>query len=386
MDDFSHIADEAYVHFNHSRNAVEDLLSGSGVTINGSQSWDPQICDDRFYKRVLREGSLGLGESYMDGWWECKAIDEFIYHLLRTDVKKKLRTNIRLVLYTLMVRIFNMQSMRRAFVVGERHYNTDNELFSRMLDPYMTYSCGYWHNACSLTEAQKQKLDLVCRKIGLREGMTVLDIGCGWGSFARYAAEHYGARVTGITVSNRQVEYARQALLGLPVDIRLQDYRSLNGQYDRIVSIGMFEHVGLKNYRTFMRVAHRCLSDDGLFLLHTIGSNESACMTDPWIEKYIFPNGILPSIKQIGEAIEGVFTMEDWHNFSCDYDRTLMSWHENFVRCWDSIKHRYDERFYRMWRYYLLACAGAFRARKNQLWQIVLSKSGVPGGYRPIRY
>ncbi len=382
MDTVNHVHGKSCENVKQLRIAIEELLSGTGVSINGPRPWDPQILDDRFYWRVLCEGSIGLGESYMDGWWECGAIDEFICRLKGIDVKKKLRTNLRLLL----VLICNMQSVRRAYMVGEHHYDTDNELFSHMLDPYMTYSCGFWHDACSLAEAQERKLNLICRKIGLREGMTVLDIGCGWGSFARYAAEHYGARVTGITISRKQVEHARQHLKGLPVEIRLQDYRSLSGHYDRIVSVGMFEHVGQKNYRTFMQVARRCLADDGLFLLHTIGSNETQLTTDPWIEKYIFPNSMLPSIKQIGEAAEGLFVMEDWHNFSSDYVRTLMSWHDNFVASWDAIKHRYDERFYRMWRYYLLFCAGTFRSRQNQLWQVVLSKDGVPGGYSPLRY
>lgn len=375
-----------FVKVNRLSSAIDDVLSGSGVAINGSQPWDIQVLDDRFCQRVLCDGSMGLGESYMDRWWECDAIDELICRLMRINVEKRLRANPQIAFRALLARILNRQSVRRAHIVGERHYDIDNELFCHMLDPYMAYSCGFWQEASSLGEAQKGKLDLICRKIGLQEGMTVLDIGCGWGSFALYAARHYGARVTGITVSQRQVEYAKQRLEGLPVEIKLQDYRSLTGRYDRIVSVGMFEHVGQKNYRTFIQVARHCLEDDGLFLLHTIGHNTSRLTIDPWVEKYIFPNSALPSIRQVGRAIEGLFVMEDWHNFSSDYDRTLMSWHENFISNWNKIKHRYDERFFRMWRYYLLACAGAFRARHTQLWQIVLSKDGVPGGYGPVRY
>jgi cyclopropane-fatty-acyl-phospholipid synthase len=365
MEYVNHVNGKQLIKVNRLRNAIDDLLSGTGVSINGSQPWDIQVLDDRFYRRVLCEGSMGLGESYMDGWWECEAIDELTCRLMRMNVEMRLRANPRLALYALLTRICNRQSIRRAHIIGERHYDIDNELFSHMLDPYMAYSCGFWHGASSLKEAQERKLDLICRKIGLRKGMTVLDIGCGWGSFAHYAARHYGARVTGITVSRRQVEYAKQSLKDLPVEIRLQDYRSVTGRYDRIVSVGMFEHVGQKNYRTFIQVARRCLEDDGLFILHTIGQNTSQLIIDPWIEKYIFPNSALPLIRQIGQAIEGLFVMEDWHNFSSDYDRTLMSWHDNFISSWNKIKHRYDERFYRMWRYYLLACAGTFRARST---------------------
>jgi cyclopropane-fatty-acyl-phospholipid synthase len=254
-----------------------------------------------------------------------------------------------------------------------------------MLDKQMAYSCGYWRDAGNLDEAQENKLDLICRKLGLQPGTKVLDIGCGWGSLAKYAAEKYKAEVVGITVSQEQVDLARKICGGLPVEIKLMDYRDIRGQFDRIVSVGMIEHVGYKNYRTFMEVTHRCLQGDGLFLLHTIGSNKSRTSVDPWINKYIFPNGMLPSIKQLGSAIEGLFVMEDWHNFSADYDKTLMAWDGRFEDSWEKLKSKYDEGFHRMWRYYLLSCAGSFRARKNQLWQIVLSKRGISGGYQSLR-
>jgi cyclopropane-fatty-acyl-phospholipid synthase len=254
-----------------------------------------------------------------------------------------------------------------------------------MLDQRMVYSCGYWKDATTLDEAQEAKLDLICQKLNLRSGMHILDIGSGWGSFAKFAAEKYGVRVTGITVSSEQAEMATEMCKGLPVEFKLMDYRLLSGTFDHIVSIGMFEHVGYKNYPIYMQVVHRCLKDDGLFLLHTIGGNKSEVMIDPWLNKYIFKDAMLPSIQQIGCAIEGVFVMEDWHNFSADYDKTLMAWHDHFVSSWDEIKEDYDEKFYRMWKYYLLMCAGSFRSRKNQLWQIVLSKNGVQGGYESVR-
>jgi cyclopropane-fatty-acyl-phospholipid synthase len=278
-----------------------------------------------------------------------------------------------------------MQSVRKAFEVGEKHYDIGNDLYSRMLDKRMVYTCGYWKEAQNLDQAQEAKLDLVCRKIGLKPGQKVLDIGCGWGSFAKFAAEKYNAKVVGVTISKEQAEFASKLCNGLDVEIRIQDYRSVNEQFDHIVSLGMFEHVGYKNYKTFMRTAHKCLKDGGLFLLHTIGGNESVVSTDPWVHKYIFPNGMLPSIKQIGESIENLFVMEDWHNFGTYYDKTLQAWYENFKAHWNEISDKYNERFYRMWTYYLLMSAGAFRARSTQLWQIVLSKDGVSGGYKSIR-
>lgn len=368
-----------------SKDTVEKILSLAGIKINGDNPWDIRVHNEGFYSRVLAQGSLGLGESYMDGWWDCDKLDEFFYRVLRFQIESKIRHSRTLLFGILLAKVFNMQSKKRAFQIGEKHYDLGNELFQNMLDKRMVYSCAYWKDSGTLDEAQENKLDLICQKLGLQCGMRVLDIGCGWGSFAKYAAEKYGAEVTGITVSREQVEFGKALCAGLPVEIRLQDYRDVSDQFDRIVSVGMIEHVGYKNYRTYMEVAHRCLKDDGLFLLHTIGGNKSVTAVDPWINRYIFPNGMLPSIKQLGGAIEGLFIMEDWHNFSADYDKTLMAWHGNLEKHWDKIKLNYDERFRRMWRYYLLSCAGAFRARRNQLWQIVLSKEGIIGGYKSIR-
>ena len=357
----------------------------AGIEIGGNDTWDISVHNEDFYSRVMTWGSLGLGESYMDGWWDCEQLDEFFFRVLRTDIESQVRQNWVLLVNVLWARLFNMQSRKRAFQIGERHYDTGNDLFTKMLDKYMTYSCGYWQKADSLDQAQEDKLELICRKLDLQPGMKILDIGCGWGSLARYAAEKYRVEVVGVTVSGEQVELARTLCKNLPIEIRLQDYRDVDEKFDRIVSVGMIEHVGYKNYRIFMELAHRCLNDGGLFLLQTIGGNESHTSVDPWINKYIFPNGMLPSVKQLGKAIEGLFVMEDWHSFGVDYDKTLMAWYRNIEKSWDELKANYDERFHRMWRYYLLSCAGSFRARKNQLWQIVLSKDGIPGRYNSVR-
>ncbi|HEC97406.1 MAG TPA: cyclopropane fatty acyl phospholipid synthase [Nitrospirae bacterium] len=367
------------------KSSVEKLLSLAGIGIDGNNPWDLRVHNENFYRRILTHGSLGLGESYMDGWWDCDQVDEFFCRILRSEIHNKVNEDWILLFKVLLSRIINMQSKRRAFQIGERHYDLGNDLYENMLDRRMVYTCAYWKDAHTLNDAQEHKLELVCRKTGLTPGMKILDIGCGWGSFAKYAAEKYKVEVTGITVSREQVELARTLCKGEPVEIRLQDYRDVTGKFDCIISLGMFEHVGYKNYRTYMEVVNRCLKDDGLFLLQTIGGNESEVSTEPWLDKYIFPNSIIPSIKQIGGAIEGLFVMEDWHNFSVDYDKTLMAWYGNFDMNWNKIKSKYDERFYRMWKHYLLSCAGSFRARKNQVWQIVFSKKGVPAGYRSIR-
>jgi len=360
---------------------LEHLLSFADVDLNGPRPWDIRIHNDNFYNAVLRCGSLGLGESYMAGWWDVPQLDEFICRVIRAELQDKVIAMQDFLCY-LQALVLNQQCPKRSYEVGEKHYDIGNDLYESMLDKRMIYSCGFWKNASTLDEAQEAKLDMVCRKLELKPGMRILDIGCGWGGMAQFAAQNYGVEVIGITISKEQVPLARERCAGLPVEIRLQDYRNLSETFDRILSLGMFEHVGYKNYRTFMNKVCSLLKEDGLFLLHTIGSNRSQKTTDSWIQKYIFPNAVLPSAKQIGAAIEGLFVLEDWHAFGADYDKTLLHWYKNFQSNWPTLKKQYDERFFRMWKYYLLSCAGSFRARSNQLWQIVLSPHGIPGGYR----
>jgi len=361
------------------------ILEPSEIKINGDNPWDIKVLNQNVYNRIKAEGSLGLGESYMDGWWECKNIDQLFYKLFMAQIPDRIGFSLPIILSIISAKLFNRQAKTRAFEVGEKHYDLDNKLFSAMLGQSMTNSCGYWRKAKNLDEAEFAKLDLICKKLNLKPGQKVLDIGCGWGSFAKYAAENYKVSVVGVTISKEQADFAKKYCKGLPVEIRVQDYRELNEKFDNIISIGMFEHVGPKNHKEYFKVAKRCLKDDGLFLLHTIGSLTSGDSSDPWLNKYIFPNGVLPSIKQIADKCEKLFVIEDLHNFGADYDKTLMAWHKNFNEAWPLFKSKYDERFFRMWNYYLLSCAGLFRARQIELWQIVLSKNGVPGGYKSIR-
>ncbi len=370
------------------RVAIEELLAPADVRIDGARPWDVRVHDERFYARVLAEGSLGLGESYMDGWWDCERIDELAHRIFWHRVDEQARPSRRMLFAALEGRLRNLQSRRRAAASGRAPYQFGDDLFHTMLDPRLVYSCAYWRRASSLEEAQQHKLDLVCRKLELKPGMGVLDIGCGWGSFARHAAETCGVEVVGINLSEDQARIARERCAGLPVKIRLQDYRELPGRrdFDRVISIGMFEHVGHKNYRRFFEIVRGCLAPDGLALLHSIGRNRSATSADLWVRKYIFPDAMLPSASQLSAAIEGIFVIEDWHNFSADYDRTLLAWYQNFEDGWEQLRERgYDERFRRMWRFYILASAARFRARRNQLWQLVLSERGVLGGYTAVR-
>jgi cyclopropane-fatty-acyl-phospholipid synthase len=366
-----------------AESAIKHLLASADIQIQGGRPWDLQIHHPGFFERLITGGTLALGESYMDGWWDCEALDRFFNKIIENRVDEKASAVIKTIpRHIFKAMLVNAQSKTKSFIIGKHHYDLGNDLFSVMLDRGLNYSCGFWDQAENLDQAQEAKCELICRKINLKPGMRVLDIGCGWGGFARYAASRYDARVYGVTVSGEQAEYAKQCCDGLCAEFELKDYRDINDQFDAVVSVGMFEHVGYKNYRTYMNVVNRCLKPEGVFLLHTIGGKKSSKAVDPWIEKYIFPNSMLPSAKQITAAAEGLLVLEDWHNFGLYYDKTLMAWYENFKNHWDDLKSKYDERFYRMWTYYLLSCAGSFRARQNQLWQIVFSKNGINGVFR----
>lgn len=368
----------------NSQQTVQELLARARVHINGSNPGDIQVHNDLFYDRVLAEGSLGLGESYMDGWWDAKELDEFFCKVDSAELDKAVHDT-HLLLNTFKARLFNMQTIDRSKRVAQRHYDLSNEFYESMLGPRMQYTCGYWRRAQSLAEAQEHKLDLICRKLQLQKGERVLELGCGWGGFAQYAAQKYGCSVVAYNISEQQVAHARHRCAELPVEIRLSDYRDADGEFDKVAAIGICEHVGYKNYRTLMEVAHRSVKLHGLVLVHTIGNNASTTTGDPWFDKYIFPGGMLPSVAQLSAAMEGLFVLEDWHNFGTDYDRTLLAWQDNVDRHQAQWASTFDERFFRMWRYYLLSLAGAFRARTIHLWQIVLSKHGLLGGYESVR-
>lgn len=374
---------------NSAKSVLTHAFEQADIHIGGKRPWDIQVHDERFYTRVVHEGTFGAGESYVDGWWDCDALDEVVARTLQEGFAYDVTRGLRQVATTLRDLFFDAQKGKRGQAVANLHYNLDQDMYEAMLGKSMNYSCAYWRNATDLDQAQEQKMELICRKLRLKKGDRVLDVGCGWGALAKYMAEKYGCSVVGITISDAQCQYAQKASEGLPVDIRLLDYRSPEarqlGPFDAIVSVGMFEHVGCKNHRRFMDYCFELLPDHGLLLLQTFG--RTTCKpTDPWVDKYVFPNSYIPSIAEIDKAICDHLVMEDWHNFGADYDRSLMAWCGRFED-WANEKWRADNpRQYRKWRFYLLSFAGSFRARTLlQLWQIVLSKHGVPSGYLSVR-
>lgn len=374
---------------------VEAYTEAVGVAFNGNAPWDIQVHDKRLYRDLLKRGSLAFGEGYVNGWWSCSQLDELFTRLLRPEqsleILQGFQASSRLQSWIQSVgeRFINWQTQLRSHQVGRRHYDIDPRVYAAMLDSRKIYSCGYWENAKSLEEAQEQKLRMICEKLELQQGERLLDIGCGWGGLAAYAAKEYGVEVVGITVSSQQVRFAKEKTKGLPVKIFLTDYRSelveKEKPFDKIVSVGMMEHVGRKNDKKYFAIAERKLKQEGLMLVQTIGSRKTNYQVDPWINTYIFPNGRLPSAQQLCNGFEDYFKLEDWHNFGKDYDKTLMAWWRNFDHAWGQLGEDLTPSFYRLWSYYLLSCAGLFRSGQGQLWQIVLSKPTRKQSYRSVR-
>jgi cyclopropane-fatty-acyl-phospholipid synthase len=356
---------------------LREILQRAGIAIGGDAPWDIQVNDERVYTRVLRDGTLGVGESYVEGWWDCRAIDQMFERVTRAGLELELRESWVFLANAVKARIVNLQATR-AFEVGERHYDVGNDLYRAMLDPRMVYTCAYWRQADNLAAAQEAKLDLVCRKIGARAGMRILDLGCGWGGFAAFAAQNYGASVVGYTVSREQWAWAQEHHAKLSVDVRLDDYRKATGSYDAVVSMGLMEHVGPKNHRAYMELAARCLAPGGVVFVHTIGGNEPTAQIDPWYHKYIFPNAVIPTLGQLATAMDDLLVVEDVQNIGPDYDKTLMAWWTNFERSWPALRGRYGDRFYRMWKFYLMTSAAQFRARALNLYQLSATTIGTP--------
>jgi len=355
------------------RNHLEHIVEGADVRINGNRPWDIVVHDERFYREVMSQGSLGLGESYMDGYWDCFDLAQLFSRLLQAHLDRTASLTWREAVGCLKAKLTNRQKKSESARNVHHHYDVGNDLYRNMLGRWMLYSSADWENAASLDQAGEAKLDFVCQKLNLQAGQKILDIGCGWGGFAKYAAQRYGLKVVGITLSTEQIEVARQICADLPVEIRYQDYRELDEKFDHVVSLGMFEHVGHKNYRQYMKIVRRCLKPHGLFFLNTIGASESGYSLNRWTDKYIFPGALLPAVAQIGAAIDGLFAMQELRNWAEYYDRTLIAWFDKFNLNWCKLKKNYNQRFYRMWKYYLLSSAGAFRAEAIQDWQIILS-------------
>lgn len=328
-------------------------------------------------------GPRALGISYGKGAWDSDRLDQVMYDLFTSgDKRAKRRSWIATARYVFGNILIDQQRGARAFSIARNHYDKGNDLFRAMLDSSMSYTCGYWgeldNGAKNLDQAQEAKLDRICKKLNLQKGMRLLDIGCGWGNLIKFAAENYGVRATGLTVSKEQLRLAKERCDGLPVEVLLQDYRTFHGKFDCIASIEMIEAVGKRNISGFFNMVKRCLDRGGDFLLQVISAELFSKNSNPladefglWLERNIFPDGYLPNLRElVAPCANGELNISSWEDISSSYDRTLMAWADNFNRAWPKLRDSYGEDFKRVWNFYLYSCAAIFRARLFSVYQI----------------
>jgi cyclopropane-fatty-acyl-phospholipid synthase len=361
-----------------SQRVIESILEPQDIHINGNRPWDMVVRDERVFRDIVTRGSLGLGNAYTQGWWDSPALDEWMYRVSQSPALRSARTLTHIIpnaLATASEFLYNTQSLPRSQHVLKKHYELNLPLFANMLDPLMQYSCAHFGNTKTLPEAQVEKLDLIARKLEISERDTLLDIGSGWGGLAKYFSENKGCSVTGINISQKQIQFSEKFAPSQKVSFQNRDYRQIEGIFDKVVSVGMFEHVGPQNYRAFMKSAHKALRPGGLLLIQSITKSTSDKICDPWIKRNIFPNSHIPSLAQVSAAAEDLFVLESVQNIGEHYDKTLMCWHKNFTKNWEKISPSFDSAFQRKWTYYLLTCAGVFRARELGCCQVLFRKN-----------
>ncbi len=353
------------------------LLDRADVRLDGSRPHDIRVHDSRVFSRVAVHGSVGLGEAYLDGWWSTDDLEELAYRLASARLQRVTEWLPRGMVQNVTARLFNQQTRGLAQRVARDHYEMGNDLFSGFFGRYKNYSCAYFQDTDDLDRAQRQKLDLICKKLDLRPGDRLLDVGGGWGELARHAAAEYGAKVTSINISEEQMRYARAHCKGLDVTVQRCDYRDVRGAFDKVAAIAMFTHIGQRNYRTFMQSIRRVLEPGGIFIMEGVWGNVSTNRIDAWMDKYVFPGAMIPSGAQTFQAFEDIFVAEDIHNFGPHYLKTLRAWDANFEAAWPELRERYGERMHRIFNYYFRTIAGFFRARALQNWHLVLTPVGA---------
>lgn len=357
-----------------SKHLITYLFSRADIRVGGSRSWDIEVTDPRFFRTLMKRGSLGLGEAYMDGWWRAEDLEAFFYRCIKSNLYQASQSLPFHVRRRLLDKLNNQQNRNKSVRVARQHYNLGNDLFFEFLGHYKNYSCGYFRDTDDLCQAQLKKMQQICREMAFKSGERVLDVGGGWGEIARHVATNHECQITSINISDEQITHARRHCAGLPVEIKKLDYRDLDKGFDKILVIAMLTHVGPKNYRVFMETLHRCLEPGGTVLIESVGSPTDKINCEPWTDKYIFPGGVIPSLRQIDRAIDGLFTRERTAEFGDYYHLTMRAWHENFTRAWPQLQLRYPEKVRLMFEYFFLSVAAAFRARSLLHWHIVLRK------------
>jgi cyclopropane-fatty-acyl-phospholipid synthase len=356
---------------------VRRALAAADIEIDGHRPWDIRVNDPAFYLRMMPNPAFQIGQTYMDGMWDCDAIDEMVFKLIASRVYAQHEKGGVFHLRNALARVRNMQSRARAGEVALAHYDLDLDLYRGMLDETLTYTCAYWDApGATLADAQRAKLRLICDKLELKPGQTLLDIGCGFGGLAAFAAEHYGVKTLGVTNSQQHCTVARTLYPHL--ELALMDYRelpALGRRFDAVASVEMIEAVGPKNFTTYFDVVSQCLAPRGAFLLQSFISPASRFVCNEWFDRYIFPNGVVPSFPQLHAASAMTFgAPTDVHELGLHYPSTLLAWDRNLRATWPRLRSRNDERFRRMWHFYLTSLAGVFRAEDLRLCQVLYRK------------
>jgi cyclopropane-fatty-acyl-phospholipid synthase len=346
------------------------------------------IHNKSMFDKIAYNGALGFAESYMDGDWDTDNMELILYTLMlkEVEIENQIKSQPMQAMYSFFSSIFSTSTNTSLNTIESskdnisHHYDIGNDLYKIMLDKRMQYTCAYFHKEnMSLEEAQLAKMELIAKKLDLKSGMSVVDIGCGFGGMAYHLASKYGVRVTGVTLSAEQQTFANNNFGHPNVKIILKDYRHLdstdgdNGMFDRVYSIGMFEHVGRKNYSEYYDKCYSILKPNGIMLLHTIGRTYSdKFVPNPFVEKYIFPGGELPRLKDLTGKFIDKWHLEDMQNLGLSYAKTLRCWRNN-IGNWKDLD-RYSNRFRKMWNFYLLSFPVRFEARDICLWQLVYTK------------
>ena len=332
-------------------------------------------------RKMLAHPELNLGETYIDGEWDVKdgSLHDLVT-LLRVNLEAAMAREGGGAFSALLGAFQKVNTLASSRRNVSHHYDLDESLFRAFLDDNMHYSCAYFEREdASLEDAQNAKARHIMNKLHLREGQRVLDIGCGWGSLALYLAEHAGVSVKGVTLSKEQLRVARAEAekrgLGNRVQFDLQDYREVDETFDRIVSVGMFEHVGKAHYRTFFEQLGKCLKRGGTALLHTIGSTKPPTPTNPWITRHIFPGGYIPSFSELAPKVEASeLNLTDLEVLRLHYAYTLREWHKRFQEVRQEFVKSRGERFCRIWELYLVFCQTAFELGELVVFQLQLAK------------
>ena len=343
-----------------------------------------KIHDKKLHYKLLLYPDLYFGEAYTDGKITFKngTISDFLNLALRNIGREKTNTISEFINSIRgSYRYFtNFNFIKKSKMNVAHHYDISDELYFLFLDPLKQYSCGYFKNKNeTLEQAQKNKINHIIKKLNIKENCKVLDIGSGWGHLSMEIAKQGKCQVTGVTLSENQYKYscakAKELNLGNQVEFKLMDYRQVKEKYDRVVSVGMFEHVGRKFYKTFFNKIYEVLKDDGIALLHTIGSINSPRDPQPWITKYIFPGGYTPSLSEITGPIEkSGLILSDMEVLRIHYSHTLRNWKESFIKNKEKVLKMFDERFFRMFEFYLSSCEMAFKHGDQVVFQLQLTK------------